>query len=90
MEYIYNVSRYSNIESEEEWKKLSESEQEELIINFYFEESDQVVQDENCLQGWHQDCDEAISQIEQKYGRLPEDIRYEVFEKVNLNHKIGK
>ena len=90
MKWNEKYHRWHDI-SEERWATLSDSEKEFIVIDFWAEEGDQVVGDENMLDGWTQYIHDAIRQVERDEDQeIPSEIRNRVHRKVNLRHRVGK
>lgn len=77
--------------SKEEWDKLTDSDKEQFAIDYWAEEVDQVVGDDNMVSGWLQDIHEAIQRVQDdSNGSIPNEILNQVQRKVNLMHRVGK
>ena len=77
--------------SKEDWTKLSDSDKEQFAIDYWAEEVDQVVGDDNMVSGWLQDIYEATLRVQDdSNGSIPSEILNQVQRKVNLMHRVGK
>jgi len=72
-------------DTQEEWDALTKEEKVNVAYEHYLSKSLDSLSDSNLLDGWYQDINDAMSQV-----NVPDDLTDEIMETIDSGHGIGK